>query len=155
MGLMDCRGVDTPFGRLDVIEDVLSLNPEKISRLNDNELLILLRWWEQEGPQIYEEHWNKTRNPEPPLDGFGYIYFVRRSDGATKIGYTRNPEERLQRLNELEGEKLAIVRIVEVDQPVIVEQNAHEYFAEYRVRGEWFRLEDDQINAWRYKENER
>lgn len=153
MGLCDYRGVTTPFGRIDAVEDVLWLDPEAIGCLNDSELLTLLRWWEKEGPRIYQEHWDRTRRHET-LDGAGCVYFLRRSDGATKIGYTRKLEERLKRLNELAGERLTIVRIIKVDHPVVAEKSAHDRFDKYRIQGEWFKLTDDQINAWRYKENE-
>ena len=147
----DYRGVNTPFGKMDAVKDVLWLDPETIRSFNDDELLTLLHWWEKEGSQIYQEYWTRMKEPISQ-DGPGHVYLLRRSDGATKIGFTRRLKGRIDQLNLLESERLAIVRIIKADHPMIVEQSAHDWFAEYRISGEWFQLTDDQINGWKQNE---
>jgi len=147
----DYRGVNTPFGKMDAVRDVLWLDPETIGRFKDDELLALLHWWEKEGSNIYQEYWDRMKEPLSK-GGPGHVYFLRRSDGATKIGYTRRLEGRINQLNLLEKERLAIVRIIKADHPMLVEQAAHNCFDEYRISGEWFQITTNQINEWKPNE---
>jgi hypothetical protein len=73
-----------------------------------------------------------------------FVYFVQAKDdhrGPVKIGYTRNPEQRLQSLQHASAEPLQLLAYFEGDMKN--EQELHERFAEHRIRGEWFRWNAD------------
>lgn len=62
-------------------------------------------------------------------------YFI--SDGTyVKIGYTTDLELRLCQLQVGNARLLTVIRTIQGN----VENELHEYFSEYHVRGEWFEL---------------
>jgi len=65
----------------------------------------------------------------------GKIYFVS-APGRIKIGYTRQPEQRLSRLQSVDMEKL--VSLGAVSGTRRLEASLHDKLAAYRIRGEWF-----------------
>lgn len=70
----------------------------------------------------------------------GIVYMLRRSDGATKIGYTHHPKQRYSALQKIIGEPLEIIAEYDVADPIKYEGYLHDLFSEYRLEGEWFML---------------
>jgi hypothetical protein len=67
----------------------------------------------------------------------GYVYFVQGVDGGPiKIGWTQNPEQRLEQLQAATHEELRLLDYVLGDRRV--ERALHDLLSDYRVRGEWF-----------------
>lgn len=66
----------------------------------------------------------------------GKVYFLRRSDGLIKIGYTANFESRLRSLTKAHG-VLEILRVLNGDR--FRERELHGRFVQHNEFGEWFR----------------
>jgi hypothetical protein len=64
-----------------------------------------------------------------------WTYFIRASSGFIKIGCTRNLSLRLKHLKQGNHEELALAHVLAGDR----EKEMHDNFAEYLVRGEWFK----------------
>ncbi len=79
----------------------------------------------------------------------GTVYFVRAGNAHTvKIGYARDADVRLRQLQTASPTRLRFLLRLPGDW--ILEQQLHDQFREYRVRGEWFRLSDE-IKAFIFK----
>lgn len=68
------------------------------------------------------------------------VYFIRDGHGLVKIGSATDPRRRLQSLQI--GNPSALVLAAVFDGNVLEEKALHRLFAEFRVRGEWFRESD-------------
>lgn len=67
----------------------------------------------------------------------GYIYFVQGVDGGpVKIGWSENPEKRLEQLQAASPDQLRILDYIIGDRHH--ERALHGRLSEYRLRGEWF-----------------
>lgn len=69
----------------------------------------------------------------------------------SKIGITANVNQRVAQLSSSGGCELELINTAEfwaeIDEPAgYVEQFLHSIFKEYRVRGEWFNFNEQQIN---------
>lgn len=65
----------------------------------------------------------------------GKIYFVS-APGRIKIGYTANPDDRLEKLRQVDMESLSV--LATIDGSRRLERHLHEKLAPYRLKGEWF-----------------
>lgn len=75
----------------------------------------------------------------------GYIYIIGSlADGVCKIGFSRNPKNRLKELQTGCPYKLTIFFMVEGNIPT--EKKLHKKYSEYSTHGEWFRIEGDLKN---------
>jgi hypothetical protein len=123
-----------------MIDNMLAFTAEDIAALSDAQMVELLRWWQEEGDEIYEiEHARHNGVYEGPRPGV--VYFARReSDGAVKIGFTTQPSQRYERLAKLLGERVQVLHEIPSDDPFQLEQEIHAQAAAWRIRGEWFAL---------------
>lgn len=83
-----------------------------------------------------------SRAPGPAYMCVGWIYFIQaKGGGPIKIGLSRNPQMRLRTIQMSHPEKLVLRRVIPVHDGTIyrAEKQVHKMFAEYRLRGEWFR----------------
>lgn len=71
----------------------------------------------------------------PPIP-CGWTYFIERSDGLIKIGFSAKPSSRIGNHRREFGE---IKILAVVPQSVAGEFDTHQKFASLRVEGEWFR----------------
>ncbi len=77
---------------------------------------------------------NKQQNKKA---NFGQIYFIQQGDnGAIKIGYSTNPEKRLQTLRTASPLPLRILKIIVGGKTK--EKDLHRQFAHLQMDGEWF-----------------
>jgi hypothetical protein len=80
----------------------------------------------------------------------GFIYLaVRASDGVYKIGFSSHPNARIKQLEKQLGEPIKLVCTWDVgrNRMAAVEKEAHLAFGEFRVSGEWFRLNEPLIKS--------
>lgn len=70
----------------------------------------------------------------------GYIYYVRRGDGAVKIGTTCDVESRMKNLARQHG---YLVLLAQHGGTRRTERILHSEFADIRLEGEWFRYTGD------------
>jgi len=68
------------------------------------------------------------------------IYFIRQNE-EVKIGYTQNIETRLADLQVASPFELSVMLLIEGD--LELESELHRTFEDYRIRGEWYWLNDD------------
>ncbi len=77
--------------------------------------------------------------------GGGFVYLMRNGrNGFTKIGYSRSPKHREKTLQSEEPE---VEIIFSAKAQFSLEQSLHDKFARKRVRGEWFNLSAEDIEA--------
>jgi len=67
----------------------------------------------------------------------GYVYFLR-AGNTVKIGFSRTPKQRLEKLRIDNAFPVFICKLVKGS--VATERSFHRRFVEYRIRGEWFDL---------------
>ena len=70
-----------------------------------------------------------------------FVYFIENQSGQMKIGVTENLERRFKQLQHANGEELNIfcfVRLPNKTKAISFEFFFHDYFCDYRIRGEWF-----------------
>lgn len=72
----------------------------------------------------------------------GWTYFIRRADGAIKIGFSIRPQRRIRGLTREFG---ALETLAVVPACLVGEYETHQLFGHLRLKGEWFRGEQDLI----------
>jgi len=65
----------------------------------------------------------------------GKVYFVS-APGRIKIGYTVNPDDRLEKLRQVDMEELVVIGII--DGTRRLERHLHKELSPFRLKGEWF-----------------
>jgi hypothetical protein len=76
-----------------------------------------------------------------------WLYFImNESTGYVKIGFTYDLEERLRKIRLGTPEPLTVIHKVETRFYAELEKMLHERFANKRLRGEWFALNEDDLN---------
>ena len=79
------------------------------------------------------------RKPRP-----GYVYLFRDKAGLCKIGCSANPKQRARNISQ-PNYSIDIVCAIWAEDMAALEQSLHKRFAEKRVKGEWFELNEDDI----------
>lgn len=75
-----------------------------------------------------------------------YIYFIRKKGtDEVKIGISEAPANRLLQLQHASGTELEIVRTVPGHEGL--EKRLHQHFADKRLKGEWFKIAQPEIDA--------
>ena len=80
--------------------------------------------------------------PYKPLPG--YVYLLK-ADRWHKIGRTMNPDQRLDKLATIPPFPTEVICMIQSDDHAALETELHERFAGKRVRGEWFLLDEDDV----------
>lgn len=92
---------------------------------------------------------SKKRRPS------NYIYLMQAANGLIKIGMTYHPQRRLEAINGASPMEVKLLCVFSDSLAETSERELHAYFADKRVRGEWFALSDADV-AWiqqRYQRN--
>jgi len=80
----------------------------------------------------------------------GYVYLASRpSDGAIKIGIALNPQQRIYKIRHKIGEDIRLDCSILVDNMGLREKELHERYKSQRIQGEWFLLDEEQIEEIR------
>jgi len=75
-----------------------------------------------------------------------HVYFVEAVDsGLIKIGSAMNVEERLQKLQTGSSSALRLRKVVPDTSGFFLERLFHRRWADCRIRGEWFKPDDDMV----------
>jgi hypothetical protein len=82
----------------------------------------------------------KRDQPSP-----GHVYLIGVLDGCHKIGKTNNIHRRVPEVGAKLPVELQVVHAIPVSDMAWLESYLHLAFRHRRVRGEWFRLSDDEI----------
>lgn len=78
----------------------------------------------------------RPRNIQALRDGKSYVYFIAGEDTPIKIGFSKQPHERLAILQTAHWCRLSIV--AKIEGCLAIEAEYHRRFAEHRMHGEWF-----------------
>jgi hypothetical protein len=101
-------------------------------------------------PYQYRIHHGPTKSYAERVAG--YVYIIRRADGAHKIGHTNNLTRRLAQFRTIyPGDELKAVMVFKVKNRYDTETFLHRWFRRLCVGGEWFNLgkrELDMIRRW-------
>lgn len=79
-----------------------------------------------------------------------FVYFIHEEDNIAifKIGKTSNhPGERLDQLQTGNFRRLRVYKWIEIENSTIVEEYLHTIFHDRKIRGEWFRVSTNEIDA--------
>lgn len=74
----------------------------------------------------------------------GYVYILGVLEGCHKIGFTLNPQSRLNQLSNLPV-KLKMRKVFFSSDAWMIEKYLHTAFSDVRTNGEWFRLTEDHL----------
>lgn len=88
-----------------------------------------------------------TSEPRHPAER-GAVYLLK-SGRRYKIGCSRMPGQRTRIIARGLPATAALIHVIETDDPYGVEAYWHRRFAEKRIRGEWFRLSEEDVAAFR------
>ena len=111
----------------------LNLNDEIIEQLNQEECKKEMQQYAMQ---------NNFEIPIKHETTFVYL-MLDKNTGYHKIGRSINPNKRERTL---QSEKPTITLFYHCEVPVKIETILHEKYKDYRVRGEWFDLDEEQIN---------
>jgi hypothetical protein len=78
----------------------------------------------------------------------GGIVYLLRSGPHYKIGKTNDFKSRLGQIKLQLPLKVEVVHQIETDDPDGIERYWHRRFGDKRLNGEWFRLSDDEVEAF-------
>lgn len=78
-----------------------------------------------------------------PVEQNGYVYVIK-MENSYKIGISKTPKSRLQAFTSLpyKVDTIMVEKVIGYDKR---EKELHEHFADKRVRGEWFELNEEDI----------
>ena len=85
----------------------------------------------------------KKKAPRPRKTTFIYLVLDERT-GCIKIGQSKNPSAREKTL---QSENLQNTMVFSSPGDAELEQELHQEYAQFRVRGEWFKLTEDQVES--------
>lgn len=67
------------------------------------------------------------------------------SQSRIKIGISTAPNERLDELNRATPSQLNLIHVIETNAPIRHERVLHEFYSEYNLHGEWFKLPKNEL----------
>jgi hypothetical protein len=80
----------------------------------------------------------------PPKNSQGIVYLLKSANGLYKIGITKNINQRLTTIRK-SPIKIELVHSIESGNAADLEKDLHSRFADNRVIGEWFQLNQEQV----------
>jgi len=113
-----------------------------------HETPLILPISENNGVMMCDDCKHDLDHPAPNTDGYAYVAGDKELH-IYKIGASVNPISRIHSMDSkslLGPIELKLIHKIKADDKREAEQRLHRLFADSRKRGEWFILEDDQIN---------
>ena len=78
----------------------------------------------------------------------GFVYLAKSDTGHYKIGMSKNPFGRVKHFKTQMPVNVKLIHFFPCDNPRRVEGMLHEWFSEYRYKGEWFNLPEEAVNGF-------
>jgi len=146
-------------------EHIFILPAKTIQEVNDDDLIEAIKWFKENGLEwcdksrkddsdelfaAYEGDYVPRPRPQTkPHPGFVYAIQGETRDGFVyKIGQTgRMPDERLADFKPKLPFESKVYWSIAVNNMDEVERGLHQHFADYRVRGEWFKLQHHHLDS--------
>jgi hypothetical protein len=79
----------------------------------------------------------------------GHVYFIRADNGLVKIGNSSDVRARFKAIDQASPCNLEIALLIETESYIELEALFHQRFSGKRVKGEWFGLSEEDIEAVR------
>lgn len=98
--------------------------------------------------ELYYEELNKRVNNEKGKHDKAHIYLIE-CGGKYKIGLSRNVDRRLKELDYRPFEIKLVAKSSLIENPFDLERKLHKYFESSRINGEWFNLNNEQVEQVR------
>lgn len=76
----------------------------------------------------------------------GFVYVLQSPTGAYKIGRTKSPEDRLKTFSVKLPFEVEYTCLIKAEDMYSAEKRLHEKFSEKRINGEWFKLNENDID---------
>lgn len=78
----------------------------------------------------------------------GYIYLVKAIEPQThyKIGRSQNPQKRIESMGVKLPYPIEVICLIETENMFELEKQLHQHFDSKRVNGEWFKLDEEDID---------
>jgi Meiotically up-regulated gene 113 len=102
----------------------------------------------EEYNQKYTERFYREYGAKPKKEKrreSGCVYFLLADNGLVKIGRTKKLKERLDHFTAKLPYKLELIHTIFTDDSYGLEEYFHEKFKDKRQRGEWFKLDQEDI----------
>jgi hypothetical protein len=80
----------------------------------------------------------------PTVSKSGYVYLIKASTGAYKIGMSKDPNSRIATFKTLPFD-VELLALIQTDNMHELEKELHERFADKRRQGEWFNLSSEDV----------
>ena len=119
-------------------------------------LLARVREWAQDKPEFSDiaamfegraaEMSEAPSKVEPPKEGLVYLI---KSGGHYKIGRSDELERRVKEIRIAQPEAATLVHAIRTDDPAGIESYWHRRFADRRANGEWFKLSNADLAAFK------
>jgi hypothetical protein len=77
----------------------------------------------------------------------GYVYVLKAANGLYKIGKSKNPSQRISNIKTSSPERLEVYAVFSSSDMDMGEVCLHLMFEEKREMGEWFRLNQDDLDS--------
>lgn len=91
--------------------------------------------------------WLDNSSPTKNKDQSGYIYFIKENKtGTVKIGKSKSLKKRYRLFEVKLPFEIDCIVYYKVNDRHQVESALHDIFSDYRCNGEWFELEEEQID---------
>ncbi len=90
----------------------------------------------------------QTEGYARPKDRPGYIYLIAGPEGLYKIGRASNVIARFRAIANTYGRPVRLIHSFPAAQYIAAEREIHARFASKRAFGEWFRLDEDDVDAF-------
>jgi len=92
---------------------------------------------------------HRARPTTAPAESYGFVYMVEGHPGEYKIGHTNLVDRRVTQLAVKAAVAPTLVHEIKTDDPRGVEVYWHRRFRPKRMRGEWFKLDPPDVQAFK------
>lgn len=75
----------------------------------------------------------------------GYVYLLQSPTTAFKIGYTKNPADRMRTFGIQLPFEVEYLCLIKTDDMISLESDLHNLYSEKRINGEWFALDPEDV----------
>jgi hypothetical protein len=131
------------------IEFVYSFIQETTDVFNVNQRAAIEEWYDfvlNQGWWHYlRQGTANTKKRKPAKDTTGFVYLLQSPTSAYKIGRSKNPDHRLKTFGIQLPYEVEYLAVIPTDDMYTLESELHERYADKRVNGEWFELDDNDV----------